>query len=124
MIRCICSLAENTKVAVEVSLMGMLTIFVALALLWGAIELFRYAYQASQKKSVKDESEEREIQSPAQTVTVTQPVETVQTVEPRADEGEIVAAITAALVAYLDVPQSSFRVVSFKKAGSGAHWNK
>ena len=124
MIRSICSLAENSKVAVEVSLMGMLTIFVALALLWGAIELFRFAYQASQKKSADQNSEKQEIRGVAEAPAAAAVAQTAQEAPVQTDEGEIVAAITAALSAYLDVPQSSFRVVSFKKAGSGAHWNK
>ena len=38
--------------------------------------------------------------------------------EPEADEAEVVAAITAAVALMLDKPQTSFRVVSFRRTAS------
>ena len=87
---------------------GMAIVFAALAILWGAIELFRIVYTKLIKK-------EKKTDAPAP---VTEPVPQ----EAFADESETVAAISAALAVYLDKPQSSFRVVSFKRKG-GNSWN-
>ena len=120
----VCNFADNTKLALEVSLMGIAAVFAVLALLWGAIELFRVLYQASQNKdNTAEPIEKKEETRTAPAVTVI-PENVPETVSVGSTDEELVAAITAALAMYLDRPQSSFRVVSFKKAANGAHWNK
>ena len=120
----VCNFADNTKLALEVSLMGIAAVFAVLALLWGAIELFRVLYQASQnKENTVEQVEKKEETKTAPAVTVIPETVPEALSQGSADE-ELVAAITAALAMYLDKPQSSFRVVSFKKAVNGAHWNK
>lgn len=108
-------LAGRTVEALQDTLIGMLVVFLALSILWAVIEIFHaIVSKATGKKSTTADSAE------AQTA-----LETPVPVEPTAgDDAAIVAAITAAISACIDAPVGSFRVVSFKRSGSNAHWNK
>lgn len=107
---------ERTAEALQDTLIGMFVIFLALGILWGVIELFHFFVTAATKKNKKAE------EKPAEKV----PAETVSAADTAddADNGALIAAITAAVSACIDAPAGSFRVVSFKKAQSDAHWNK
>lgn len=115
----VCGILENAKLGGSVALLGMATVFIVLALLWLAIEI-AHVFITMPGKSKKKSAENK---NGAVIVEKIEPV-VVEEEAPVQDDGEIVAAISAALAEYLDVPQSSFRVVSFKKAANGAHWNK
>lgn len=96
-----------------VSLMGMATIFMVLALLWGAIEIMHLLLHRGEKKA--------KAEKPA-AVTPAAPVETAPAPVASEDDGAIIAAITAAITAMRaeDGASGSFRVVSFKRVGKSA----
>ena len=108
---------QNTKSSLLDSLLGMGVVFAVLAVLWGSIELFHVCFKAaSGKKKNKNEPEPEIPVEPEEIV----PAET----EPEQDELEVIAAISAALSEYLNIPQSAFRVVSFRRASDDLHWNR
>ena len=98
---------ERASTAGIVTLQGMLTIFLVLSILWGAIEIMHRVLHKD-KKEIKKES------APA---AASAPVVTPAPVEVQ-DDGAIIAAITAAIMAmrYESGESSAFRVVSFKRA--------
>ena len=99
-------------------LVGMLVVFSVLALLWLILEAFG-AVARKGGKAVQ----------PAPAVVAPAPAPVPETASTENDE-EIVAAITAALAVYMEEAKAAnpsingFRVVSFKKVGSAAHWNQ
>lgn len=101
------------------ALMGMIVVFAVLALLWLILEVFGAV--ARSKDSAPKQT------APAPQVTVPAPVAEPA---PADNDEEIVAAITAALAIYMEEAKAAnpsingFRVVSFKKVGSAAHWNQ
>lgn len=91
-----------------VLLLGMLTVFAVLSLLWGVLELFRLFFHELPKRRKQKET----AQKPEATVST--PVQ-IEESAPRNDE-EIAAVIAAAIAAAKqDTPNGQFRVVSFKK---------
>ena len=93
-----------------VSLMGMATIFLALALLWAAVEIMHRLLHKD-KKAAKKES------APAPTPAPAAKPASVASVATE-DNGAIIAAITAAIMAMRSEngEGNAFRVVSFKRA--------
>lgn len=100
----------NAKSAGTVTLLGMATIFTVLALLWGVVQLLHLLMHLSERKSKNPEPQP-----------VPQTVEPIVSQEPAEDDGAIVAAITAAILAARTEEgiTTGFRVVSFRRAGSG-----
>ena len=98
---------ERASTAGIVTLQGMLTIFLVLSILWGAIEIMHRVLHKDKKETKKESAPAA---APAPVVTPA-PVE-VQ------DDGAIIAAITAAIMAMHSESgeSSAFRVVSFKRA--------
>lgn len=110
--------------AIKVTLQGMLMIFAVLALLWGVLAIFKvFLHDIPEKRAAK----KKKLAAAAQAAAPVQEEPAVPTA-PTQDEGEIVAAITAAIAAvlegeeYKDQFASGFRVVSFKRKGGA--WNK
>lgn len=102
--------AENAKEAGIVTLLGMVAIFSVLAILWGVIELLHRGLNLPAKRSAK--KAEKATAAPLMIE------ETPATEEPNeSDDGEIVAAITAAITAArAEKGQTTgFRVVSFRR---------
>ena len=103
---------ERVLMGLQVMLFGMAVVFSVLILLWGILELFRVIfYEIPKKKAESAKPAEPETPAPAP---VEEPVETVE----ETDDAEIVAAITAAISVVMDKPQTSFRVVSFRRTAS------
>ena len=96
---------ERASTAGIVTLQGMLTIFLVLSILWGAIEIMHRVLH-------KDKKETKKESAPAAAPVVTPAPVEVQ------DDGAIIAAITAAIMAMRSESgeSSAFRVVSFKRA--------
>lgn len=101
---------------------GLLTVFAVLAILWGALALFKvFFYDIPEKKKNKSE-EKSEPAAPIESFDTS-----VSTSAPVEDEGAIVAAITAALSEYFAQSgeyTGGFRVVSFRKSHSSSAWNR
>lgn len=93
----------------QTAALGMITVFVVLSIIWGCLELFRVVLYRSEDKG----STEKTVSEPAA------PVITEATEEVSEDDGEIVAAIVAAVTAMRSeegtASPSAFRVVSFRK---------
>ena len=106
------SFGDRLAYAGRMTLIGMLTIFVALSVLWGALVLVRMALAAADKR--------RAAKSLA-AVPVAAPEAAPAPVAPTADNGEVVAAFTAAISLMLAEENGGvtprFRVVSFRRSG-------
>ncbi len=109
---------ERASTAGVVTLLGMVTIFVVLALLWGAIEIMHLIVGGGKKEKKAAPVQSEPAPSVPQTVSVAPVAST--------DDGATVAAITAAITAYLaqEGYTEGFRVVSFKRASVNSRRNK
>ncbi len=107
------SFADRASEALKTSLLGMGTVFAVLALLWGLLEIFRFFfYDIPNKKKHSHEEKPEKAPEPVITEAIPEPVSAAN------DEGEIVAAITAAIACMTGTPVTGFRVVSFRKTGT------
>ncbi|MBQ8141028.1 MAG: OadG family protein [Clostridia bacterium] len=113
--------AERWIYAGQMTLIGMLMVFAVLAILWAVLAIFKVIFAGKEPKKVKTESPAPVVNTVPQTV-VTPAVNT--------SDDELIAVITAAVAAYMaeetgnSVPDGSFRVVSFRRAGAARSWNK
>ena len=105
--------------AAEVTVLGMGMVFAVLAILWGVLAIFKLVFAKEKKPSNTVKAEVPKAAEPA-------PV----AVEAVTDDGELIAVITAAIAAYRaseegmsQTEAGGFRVVSFKRAGTGRAWN-
>ena len=100
-------------------LFGMAVVFAVLILIWAILTLFKIIfYDIPNKKSAeaKPVASETTPEPPAPAPVPEPVVEAVS--EPALDDAEIAAAIAAAIAVVLDKPQTSFRVVSFRRTAS------
>lgn len=119
------SFTDRVQVAAQTVALGMLIVFSVLAILWIILEI------AGRAASKSENAPAKKIRLSADAQPVPKPTVTEQP-EPQAPESyendeEIVAAITAAITLMLEAentPVKGFRVVSFKRAANGAHWNR
>ena len=100
---------ERLAYAGRMTLIGMLTIFAALSILWLALVLFRRAIEAKQETGEKPAAPAPKISAPAPAPA------------PKAsNDGELVVAITAAVSIMLAEENGgrvpNFRVVSFRRS--------
>ena len=106
--------SDRLSMAGTVTLQGMLTIFVVLAILWGTIEIMhRLLHRKKTPKKLQHEE-----QAPASVQTEAPSIATVPLTS--SDNGELVAVITAAISAMLaeEGHTGGFRVVSFRRRES------
>ena len=103
----------------QTPLLGMVMVFAVLALLWAVLAIFKIVFAKPQKEK----------KAPAPVVDSVPVIETVEkTAIDDADDGELVAIITAAVAAYMateepNAAEGGFRVVSFRRANGGKAWN-
>ena len=102
--------ARFVEKGVPTAILGMLTVFAVLAILWGCLEVFKYVFYTLPERKKKANAENAVAEPEAA------PEQEEQTY---ADDGEIVAAIIAAITAARaeesDGAPAAFRVVSFRK---------
>ena len=104
------TMGERVTMGLQVLLFGMAVVFSVLILIWGILVLFRVIfYDIPNKKKAPAK--------PAETAPVKEATPEPEPA-PTAVEAEVVAAITAAVALMLDKPQTSFRVVSFRRTAS------
>lgn len=113
--------AETLTMMWQTVVLGMVMIFAVLAILWMILSVFKVIFAGRTPKEAKVPEKKAEAQNAPE-----QPVATVPTVTQSNDE--LVAVLTAAVAAYMSedetqVPDGSFRVVSFKRLGGGRAWN-
>lgn len=112
------SFTDRLQVGAQTVALGMLIVFVVLALLWIILEVA--GHMASKQTEPKIKAIE------PKPVAVSNPVPVPEQTSYENDE-EIVAAITAAISLMLEAenaPVKGFRVVSFKRVSNNAHWNR
>ena len=112
--------AEAWLYALEMTLLGMGMIFAVLGVLWGVLAIFKLVFARPQKKS-KEEVAQKQEQTVAAT---TEPAPVVSA----NDDAELVAILTAAIVAYEsennpNAAPANFRVVSYRRTNGGRSWN-
>ena len=107
------NMGDRISMVFDMLLRGVGTVFFVLALLWGILAIFSAVLHrgdvkttAERKKEARPAPAKKEKPAPA----VAAPAQT-------AEDTALIAAITAAVAAYLDQPTTSFRVVSFKRTG-------
>lgn len=105
--------SDRISMAVEMLLRGMGTIFFVLILLWFILAIFSKVIHRDEPKATNSAPKAPKKEAPK---AAPAPVLTEAPVA-QADDTALVAAITAAIAAYLDQPTTSFRVVSFKRTG-------
>jgi sodium pump decarboxylase gamma subunit len=110
------SAGDKTLATFYVTVMGMAITFTALIILWGCISLLAAIFKPGRKKKAgMKEPDVREISETARPA----PIET------ETNEGECIAAITAALAAALDTPVPTIRVKSiFRQYDPTPQWGK
>lgn len=119
---------ERAGVAGSVTLLGMVTIFAVLAILWGVIEALHRVLNRGGKTdtpaakpaapAAKPAAEAKKHAQATQVTQVTQVTQAVKATETaRRDDGELVAVITAAVAAAMEEEgyTGGFRVVSFRR---------
>ncbi len=93
-------------------LLGILTVFAVLGIIWAFLEIFHRACGIAQKKTIVEIPETKAEATPAPVATQTPVVTSV----PETDDAEIIAVIAAAIeAAKAETPNGQFRVVSFRK---------
>lgn len=115
--------SERLSLFGEVTLLGMGTVFIVLAILWGLIALIGFFFDLHNKKVAAKNLAAKENEASAATEAPATPV-AEQTSAQQDNNGALVAAITAAIAAYIDADETlqeeysgGFRVVSFRRAG-------
>lgn len=89
-----------------IAIIGYAMVFVVLCFLWGILELMRVVLAPKKPKSKPQ---------PVQTVpVVAEPV--AEPEEEQADEGELIAVLTAAVAASLNTSTYNLRIKSFKRS--------
>ena len=110
--------AERLALAGQMTLLGMGMVFAVLAILWAVLTVFKLIFAKPEPKKKAEPAPKSE------PVVIPEPV----AVEEQADDGELIAILTAAIVAYEascgnEVAPGGFRVVSFRRANGGKAWN-
>ena len=111
-------MSERMAVGLELLVVGMGTVFAVLIILWGLLSLFKVVFYDLKNPNAKPAPKAKEEPKP-------EPAPAPAPVA-QSDDGELIAAITAAVTAYLDAEAQAngmtacdtrFRVVSFRRAG-------
>lgn len=101
-------LSERIMMGIETTLLGMGVVFLALIVLWAVLSVFRLVFYKPDGKAAES------VPAPAEITPAVAQAEAVST----ANDEEIVAVITAAIAAMTGKPETSFRVVSFRRTAS------
>ena len=107
------SLLDRLALGGSTLLLGMVLVFVVLAIIFAALQIMRSIFTKDANKSKKSKKAEEIAKAPQPTVV--EKAEEPAPAETAADEGAIVAAIIAAISAHTGKAPEGFRVVSFKK---------
>lgn len=109
------SFSDKLSTGLTVFALGMVTVFVVLAILWAILALFKVIFYRENKPEA------------AKAAPAPVAEEIFEPEESAEDDGALVAAITAAIAAYTANDTSfasGFRVVSFKRSEHTSSWNR
>ena len=109
---------ERVAYAGELTLIGMVTIFAVLAILWGAITIMKFLLHGKEKAKAPSQSDAAKQES-AVTAPAPAPVTAGN------DDAALLAAITAAIAVVWESehPGTGFRVVSYRHVEKRSAWN-
>ena len=99
------SMADRLSYGLQTTLLGMSVVFSVLILLWAVLGVFKLIFAKPEGK--------KETAKPAEPVPAA-PAAPAPAYS-GSDDAELVAVITAAIASMLDAPETSFRVVSFRR---------
>lgn len=117
-------LGERLGLALEVTILGMATVFAVLIIIWAVLALLRvFMYDIPNKKKSDGTSTQTDSKNSAPAPVPAAAPAPVAAAAPAADDKQLVAVITAAIAASEGKPTSSLRVVSFRRAGA-PRWNE
>ena len=124
-------MGERVMYALRMLIVGLGAVFAILALLWGVMVLARVLLHDIPTRSKVEQDVLKSAPPVGRPNVSSHPVAPVS-VAPAApaaqDNGVLIAIITAAVSAAMQeegtLPPGGFRVVSFKKVGTAAHWNQ
>ena len=103
--------SEAIGYGLQTTLLGMAVVFAVLIILMIVLTVFKFVFYKQPNTEKKPEPGKAEAPAP-----VAAPAPAPAPAEPAAaDDAELVAVLTAAIAAMMDAPQTSFRVVSFKR---------
>ncbi len=105
------SIADAVPYGLKTALLGMGVIFSVLITLWAILAVFKFVFYKAPESKNKAVKEEVKAEVPVI-------VPEVAAASAGTDDAELVAVITAAIASMLDAPQTSFRVVSFRRTAS------
>ena len=116
---------DAIKYALEMTLLGMGMIFAVLGILWGVLALFKVIFARPKKDKAAKKVVEKTVENKAEPTPV---VESAPAPVASNDDGELIAILTAAIIAYEseqnpDAQIGNFRVVSYRRANGGRSWN-
>ena len=98
--------ADAIPYGLKTALLGMGVIFAVLIILWAVLSVFRLVFYKGGKEKTAE----------AVPTPVPAPEAAPAPIAPTAtDDAELIAAITAAIAVVMDAPETSFRVVSFRR---------
>ena len=107
---------ERMLLALEITILGLFTVFAVLSIIWGVLSLMRlFMYDIPNRRKAKKESGDPGPESPSVQDTVAEAGPAASREGP--DDAELVSAITAAICAYTGKDPGGFRVVSFRRKG-------
>ena len=107
------SIGDKFSLSLTTLLLGMLVVFAVLLIIMLVVLLVGKIFQKAESKKK------------GTVIPIVQPTEPEnEAIEEQADEGELIAAITAAVALCMEEEPGSFRVVSFKKTTAKPAWNK
>ncbi len=111
--------ARFVEQGLPTALLGILTVFAVLALIWGSLEIFRYVfYTIPENKKNEGKAPAQKAEKPA-SAPAAAPAPAVQAAPSAQNNDELIAAIIAAVTAARaeagEVAPGAFRVVSFRR---------
>ena len=117
--------AESWEYAGQMTLLGMGMVFAVLGALWLVLTVFKLVFVGKPANNENKPKKQADVPKPVEKKTA--PVAAQPTDQAAAQDDAVIAAIiTAAVAAYMaeqGVSEDGFRVVSFKRAGTGRAWN-
>ncbi len=117
---------ERAAYSGRMLLIGMLMVFSVLALLWGVLAISKVLFYDIPARRVKNKNDA--VKKPQETVASPAAASSTRAISAAApaNDGAIVAAITAAIAAARadEGCTTGFHVVSFRRADNGRAWNR
>ena len=108
-------MADKLTQGAVVAVIGILTVFVVLAILWGVLELMHLIFAPKTKKTAKPAA--APTQAPA-------PAVAPAPAPAAADDDELIAVLTAAVAACLGQPTNGLKITSYRRVMTAPVWNQ